>query len=150
MLLEGIRVLEMAAYVAAPATAVILSDFGAEVIKVEPLDGDPHRGVLETGITLAADFNYLFEAFNRNKKSIGIDAKNEQGKEIINKLVGQADIFISNFRQPAIDKLSLDYGTLSAINPKLIYAHITGYGSRGPGKDWPAFDETAFWARSGT
>jgi len=149
MLLEGIKVLEMAAYVVAPATGVILSDFGAEVVKVEPPEGDPHREVLQTGIAPAADFNYLFESFNRNKKSVAINAKTDQGKEIIYKLAAQSDIFISNYRPAAIEKLSIDYATMSRINPRLIYAHITGYGPQGPGKDWPAFDETAFWARSG-
>jgi len=149
MLLEGIKVVEMSAYVVAPATGVILGDFGAEVVKVEPPQGDPHRAVMQTGIVPPADFNYLFEAFNRNKKSVAINAKSEPGREVIYKLVEQSDIFISNYRPAAIEKLSIGYPTLSRINPKLIYVHITGYGAKGPGKDWPAFDETAFWARSG-
>jgi len=149
MPLERIRVLEMGAYVVGPATIMILSDFGAEVIKVEPPDGDPHRRVLESGIVPSADFNYLFEAFNRNKKSVVVDAKTEQGKEIIYKLVERSDVFLSNYRPAAIEKLSIDYESLSRINPRLVYAQISGYGSRGPGKDWPAFDETAFWSRSG-
>ena len=150
MPLEGIKVLEMSAYVVGPATSVILGDLGAEVVKVEPPDGgDPFREILKTGIAPPADFNYLYEFFNRNKKSITVDAKTDRGKEIIYKLVEGSDIFISNYRPSAIEKLAIDYETLSRINPKLIYAHITGYGPKGPGRDWPAFDETAFWARSG-
>lgn len=149
MPLEGIKVVEMTAYVVGPATAMILSDFGAEVVKVEPPDGDPNRRVLESGIVPPADFNYLFEFFNRNKKSIATDAKTEKGKEIIYKLVKRADVFVTNYRPAATQRLSIDYDTLSQINPRLVYAQITGYGSKGPGKDWPAFDETAFWARSG-
>lgn len=104
---------------------------------------------MQTEFVLPADFNYLYEFFNRNKKSVAVDAKTGKGKEIIYKLVERSDIFITNYRPAALEKLSIDYETLSRLNPKLIYAHITGYGPRGPGRDWPAFDETAFWARSG-
>lgn len=150
ILLEGIKVVEMCAYVVGPATGIILGDFGAEVVKVEPPDGgDPLRAVFQTGIIPPSDFNFLFEFFNRNKKSVVVDAKTEKGKEVIYKLVERSDIFISNYRPAAVEKLSIDYDTLSRLNPKLIYAHITGYGLKGPGRDWPAFDETAFWARSG-
>lgn len=149
MILEGIKVVEMSAYVVASSTGVILSDFGADVVKIEPPTGDPLRALDQTEGFSLADFNFIFEFLNRNKRSMAIDATKPGGREIILKLVQQSDIFLTNYRPAALEKLGLTYEEVVEINPRLIYVHITGYGPEGPGKNQPAFDETGFWARSG-
>lgn len=151
MLLDGIKVLELAEWVAAPTASMILGDWGAEVIKIErPDGGDAIRGIAQTGtIPIAKDFNQLLELHNRNKKSIAVDITKDEGKEIIYKMAERADIFISNYRTNTLKRLGYDYETMSKINPKMIYLIVTGYGAKGPSKDLPALDETAFWTRAG-
>ena len=151
MALSGIRVLELGVWAAAPSAAAILGDWGAEVIKIEnPDGGDPCRGILRSGgVFLGADFNQHWELLNRNKRSLAVDITKDKGREIVHRIVGSTDVFISNLRAGTLARLGYDYGTLSDINPRLIYCSITGYGLAGPGKDWPAMDETAYWASSG-
>lgn len=150
-LLDGIKVLELAEWVAAPTACMILGDWGAEVIKVErPDGGDAMRGIAQTGtIPVPEDFNQLLELHNRNKQSIAVDITKDEGREIIYKLVEKVDIFVSNYRVRTLKRLQYDYDTISRINPKIIYLMLTGYGTKGPSKDLPALDETAFWARAG-
>jgi crotonobetainyl-CoA:carnitine CoA-transferase CaiB-like acyl-CoA transferase len=151
MMLDGIRVIELAEWVAAPTASVVLGDFGADVIKIERLEGgDAMRGIGQTGtVPVPKDFNQLWELHNRNKRSVALDIKKEEGKEIVYKIAKNVDIFISNFRVPTLEKLGYDYSSISRINPGIIYLMVTGYGTRGPSKNWPGLDETAYWTRAG-
>lgn len=149
--MEGIKIIELGHVVAVPSAAAILADWGADVIKVEaPGVGDQTRGMthLEGG-KVSNGIHYMFEVMNRNKRSITLNLKNEQGKEIMYALVKQADVFVSNFQPNALATLGMDYEVLSRLNPRLIYATITGYGEKGPKKDKPGYDYAAFWAYSG-
>ncbi len=148
MILSGLRVVEVATYIAAPASAAILSDFGADVIKVERLpDGDPYRMLYKMGSQPISEHNYMFMLDGRNKRSIGLDLGSDAGREVLLKLVADADIFITNYQFPVLEKLKLNYERIR--HPRLIYAHVTGYGDAGPDVDRPGYDMTAYWARSG-
>lgn len=146
----GLKVIDCASYVAAPAAATILSDFGADVIKVEPPKiGDPYRYLYHIEGNPKSTKNYYWQMTNRNKRSVAVDLKAPAGKEIISKLIKEADVFIINFPPHVRKGLGLMYEDVSRINPKIIYADLTGYGEKGPEADKPGFDETAYWARSG-
>jgi formyl-CoA transferase len=133
--LSGIRVLEFASYVSGPFAGMLLSDLGAEVIKIEQPDGgDPFRMWGKT------DYNGTFGSMNRNKKSVTLDLKTKEGQANARKLALTADVIIENFRAGAMDRLGLDYETLSAANPRLIYCSITGFGSEGPYRNRPGYD----------
>lgn len=152
--LEGIRVVEIAQFAAAPATGALLADWGAEVVKVEhPGRGDGLRGVMSGSLSTSslpnASFNYVFETENRNKKSVAVDFGHAQGQEIVRKLVGKSDVFLSNLRPYEIERYGFGHDSFSRSNPKLVYASLTGYGREGPDKNAPGFDQSAFWARSG-
>jgi crotonobetainyl-CoA:carnitine CoA-transferase CaiB-like acyl-CoA transferase len=152
--LEGLKVLDVSQVAAAPMAARHLADFGADVIHVEhPVRGDSWR-VYQPGIThgtqgVPSKINYNWENYNRNKRSLTLDLSQEAGQKIINKLIKNADVFITNLRMYEREKYRLEYKTLREINPRLIYASITGYGKAGPDKDYPAYDTTAYYARSG-
>lgn len=148
--LEGVKVVEMATVVAAPTTARVLATYGAEVIKVETLDGDVMRLAGTHELTpYEDDLNPLFTIHNSNKKFISINFKTEEGKKILLDLLKDADVFITNVREKSLVKNGLDYETLKELNPGLIYAHFLGYGDRGPVANNPGFDISAFWLRSG-
>lgn len=150
--LEGITIIELAIWAAAPAGGGIMADWGAEVIKVEdPNGGDPFRGFLSTGVGAAtsSSINGSFDSDNRNKKSIAVDIHTAEGREIVYRLVEKADVFLTNLRPAAIERYGLTYSALKARNPGLIYVGVTGYGNVGPEKDRAAFDYAGFWARSG-
>lgn len=149
MVLEGIKVVEVSTWAAGPSCGMWLAENGADVVRVEPIDGDPARGMMQSGMIPLADFNWLFEMWNRSKRTIAVNLAHESGQEIVHKMVEKADIFLANLRPKTLERAKLDYETLARLNPRLIYANITGYGPRGPGADWPAFDEIGFWARSG-
>lgn len=150
--LEGIRVIECAGYLSAPSACYMLGDMGAEIIKIEDrIKGDPSRGMsalFGMSMTLPNGENILFETANRNKKSMTLDIKKREGKEILYKLLEKSDVFCTNFSLAAIEKLKLDFDTLKKYNPKLVYAMATGYGSTGPDRNKRAFDSIA-QARSG-
>lgn len=148
--LEGIKVVELAAFVLGPHAGVHLADMGAEVIKVEhPAGGDPGRAMASVRqIPIPPTWNYMFEQDNRGKKSVTADLRQAEGIEIVHNLVKNADIFLTNFQVEVLKRLKIDYETLSKINPRLIYAIATGWGLKGPDKDKPAFDFVGF-ARSG-
>ncbi len=154
-LLEGLRVVSMEHMEAIPAASVWLADWGAEVIKVEPLTGDMWRGTrrvrgTSTSVKLTGgSLQFAFEILNRNKRSLALDLKTEPGKEIIHKLIKKADVFMSNYEASTLTKLKVDYATLSEINPGLIFAFISGYGTKGPLKDEGGYDRVAAWARAG-
>ena len=149
--LQGIKVVELAQWIAAPAATAILSDWGADVIKIEdPAGGDALRGYAETRADYPKmEINAPFELDNRNKKSVAVDLRHKLGQEIAYRLVKDADIFLTNFMSKALKKLNMDYERLSQVNPALIYAELTGYGDTGPDKDQPGFDRSAYFARSG-
>jgi len=150
MPLEGIRVVELGAFVFGPHTACHLGDMGADVIKIEhPAGGDPGRGVTTRMVSIAGtNYNYVFEQDNRNKRSVALDLGQATGREIAHKLIEKADVFVSNLQAQILKKLGLDYETLAKINPRLIYAFSSGWDMCGPDKDAPAFDIVVF-ARSG-
>lgn len=151
MLLEGVKVIEHATYFAAPGAGGILSDWGAEVIKIEPPGGDPVRGNFPTKGSDNAHLtdNPAFDSDNRGKKSIVVDARTEEGREIIRKLADTADVFLTNVRPGGIERSGLGYDILSKRNPKLVYCALTGYGLEGPDANAPGFDVASFWSRSG-
>jgi len=150
MPLEGFRVLDWTIWQQGPVCSAMLGDLGAEVIKIEEREsGDPGRGMLKlSGVDLADRPNFYFEANNRNKKSLTLDLKKPEAKEIVYKLVGKSDVFVQNYRHGVAARLGLDYATLREHNPKLIYASATGYGPEGPEASDPSFDQLGL-ARSG-
>jgi len=147
--LEGIRVIELANYVAAPIVGRICADMGAEVIKIEGRGGDAWRATSMGHTKTGHDENPLFDIFNVGKKSISLNMKTEDGKELLFKLLEDADILITNTRNQSLVKLGLDYESLKDRYPRLIYATLTGYGYEGPDCNAPGFDNIAFWSRSG-
>ncbi len=148
--LEGIKVLEVAEWLFRPAACAVLADWGAEVVKLEhPERGDGARGILASGILAAAKVNYLWEQANRNKKSVAVDLNSEKGKEIVYKLVARSDVFLTNFLGEARKRLGLEYEDLSALNPRLVYVKVHGYGQKGEEKERGGYDYAAFWARGG-
>lgn len=149
-LLEGIRVIEYANFVAAPISGRVLADWGAEVIKIEPAFGDMTRAVgMQWNFPTGEDECPLFEMENSGKKGIVVDTGTPEGVEIIFKLLESADIFLTNTREKALVKSGLDYESVHKRLPHVIYAHLLGYGEKGPAKDNPAFDYTAYFARGG-
>jgi len=146
---SGLKVVDFASFIAGPSAAVILSDFGADVIKVEPPKGEMWRMGQKIPPQPNSDVAYPFELANRNKRSLTIDLKSPEAGKILERLVKWADVFIVNTPHPARKKLKLTYEDVVQGNPRLVYADITGYGEKGPDADLPGFDLTAFWARSG-
>jgi len=153
--LDGLKVLSMELMEAMPSTTVWMADWGADVIKIEPLTGDQFRGTRRIqGASAYIDINGAvvnprFEILNRNKKSIALDLKQQAGKDIVYKMVKTADVFTTNNEARALDNLKMDYETLRGYNPKLVYAFLNAYGTKGPDKDGPGYDRVAAWARAG-
>jgi crotonobetainyl-CoA:carnitine CoA-transferase CaiB-like acyl-CoA transferase len=146
---SGLKVVDFSTYVAAPGAAVILSDFGADVIKVEPPNGDPWRVGHKIAPQPAADDPYQWHLANRNKRSITLDLKSPSAQQVLQQLVRWADVLIVNTPHPARKKLKLEYDDVLPWNPRLIYADLTGFGEKGPDANLPGFDITSYWARSG-
>lgn len=150
MPLEGIRVIELATVVAAPTAGRMLCAYGAEVIKVESAGGDEMRRAGEFERVVCEDYkNPLFTIQNSGKALTSINLKSPEGKEVMLKLLESADVFLTNVRAASLGRLGLDYDTLHARFPRLIYAHFSGFGSKGPDAGRPGFDSTAFWLRNG-
>ena len=145
--LQGFRVVELGVWVAGPAAAGILGDWGAEVVKIEPPTGDPLRGMSNPG--RRRDVNPPFELDNRGKRSIALDLTKPEAREVAYRLVERADVFVTNLIPGAVERLGMTYETLSKVNPKLVYGRITGYGPAGKDRDRPSFDAAAYWSRSG-
>ncbi len=148
-LFSGLRVIDCASFIAAPAAATVLSDFGADVIKVEPPAGDAYRQTASAPGQPATEHNFPWIVDARNKRSIAVDLASEDGREVLRRLVAGADVFITNYPVRVREKLGFDYATLKSLNPRLIYAAFSGYGDNGPEAEKPGFDTTAWWARSG-
>jgi crotonobetainyl-CoA:carnitine CoA-transferase CaiB-like acyl-CoA transferase len=146
---SGIKVVDLASFIAGPGAAVILSDFGADVIKVEPPTGDLWRIGYKIPPQPRANDNYPWHLSNRNKRGLALDLKSPHAAKILERLVKWADVLIVNTPHPARKRLKLEYEDVAAWNLRLIYADLTGYGDKGPDADLPGFDITAYWARSG-
>lgn len=146
---EGLKVIDCASFIAAPAAATALADFGADVIKIEAPEGDPYRATFQAAGLPVTDRNYPWELDNRSKRSLCLDLKHPEGLEVLYRLVRSADVFITNLPLPVRQRLKVDHETISALNPRLIYASFTAYGEAGPEAGKTGFDATAFWARSG-
>jgi crotonobetainyl-CoA:carnitine CoA-transferase CaiB-like acyl-CoA transferase len=149
--LSGVKVVEMGIFVAGPATAAVLADWGADVVKVEnPAGGDPIRALVSLGLVpVEPDLNPSLELENRNKRSITVDVTKPEGREVLLRMLRDADVFVSNFRAGALARAGLAYEDVKKVNPRIVYATLSGYGNRGPDKDRAAFDYAAFWARTG-
>jgi len=149
-MLEGLKVIEMATYVAAPAAGAMLRDWGADVTKVEPLNGCPMRRFFEgMKSNVPIEGNPIFTLDNRGKKGITINTSDKKGADIVRKMIKDADVFLTNVRPQSLESAKLDHKTLMKINPRLIYCSLTGYGLEGEEKNRPGFDIAAYWSRSG-
>jgi crotonobetainyl-CoA:carnitine CoA-transferase CaiB-like acyl-CoA transferase len=146
---SGLKVVDLASFIAGPGAAVILSDFGADVIKVEPPTGDLYRTVYNIPPQPRGEDNYSWHLDNRNKRGMAVDLKSPGAATILERLVRWADVLIVNTPHPARKRLRLEYDDVAQWNPRLIYADLTGYGDKGPDANLPGFDITAYWARSG-
>ena len=147
--LAGLRVVELGVWVAAPATAALLADWGADVIKIEPPTGDPMRGVFGSlGIGDSMP-NPAFALDNRGKRSVVLDLREPDARDRLDDLLASADVFISNLRPDALDKLGLEPEPTVARHPHLVYCSVSGYGLHGDDRNRPTYDIGAFWARSG-
>jgi crotonobetainyl-CoA:carnitine CoA-transferase CaiB-like acyl-CoA transferase len=146
--LEGLRVVELGVWVAGPGAAGILADWGADVVKIEPLEGDPYRTFLNV---LGGDLpsNPVFELDNRGKRAVALDLSSERGLALVHQLVAGADVFLSNLRPASLDRFGLGPDEVHARHPALVYGLITGYGMEGPEAERGAYDIAAFWARAG-
>jgi formyl-CoA transferase len=146
---SGLKVVDFASFIAGPSAAVILSDFGADVIKVEPPSGDLWRIGHQIPPQPQAKDAYPWHLANRNKRGITLDLKSPGAQQVLEKLVKWADVFIVNTPHPARKRLKLEYDDVAQWNTRLIYADVTGFGESGPDAALPGFDITSYWARSG-
>ena len=147
---SGLKVVDLASFIAGPGAATVLSDYGAEVIKVEPPGtGDPWRNIYKIPPQPSSKDNYPWHLDNRNKRGMAIDLKSPHSREILERLIKWADVVVVNFPPGVRKRLKLTYEDVAPWNPRLIYADISGYGDEGPEAELPGFDITAYWARSG-
>lgn len=148
--LDGLRVIEIATFVFVPGAGTVMSDFGADVIHVEPPGiGDPYRLLHRMNPLPQGEVNYCWDLDSRNKRSLVVDLKTDDGHAVIQDLIKEADVLITNYHPSVLKELRITYEELSALNPRLIYAHGTGYGENGPEVEKPGYDATAWWARTG-
>ncbi|MFJ8503611.1 CaiB/BaiF CoA transferase family protein [Streptomyces avermitilis] len=150
-LLEGLHVVDLASFIAGPAAATVLGDFGADVVKVEPPHvGDAYRSLSRIPPNPHVEgVNYPWQLDNRNKRSIALNLKAPGARPVLESLVRWADVLVTNFPPRTREKLGLEYDALASLNPRLIYADVTGFGEEGPDAQLPGYDVTAYWARSG-
>ncbi|MFI4948452.1 MAG: CaiB/BaiF CoA transferase family protein [Alphaproteobacteria bacterium] len=145
---EGLKVIDCASFIAGPAAATVMSDFGAHVVKIEPPGmGDPYRRRAIPLPERPLNPGFILDA--RNKQSLALDLRAEAGRAVLYRLVSEADVFITNYPPPVRQRLAFTYDDLAPLNPRLIYASFTGYGEVGPEANKPGFDATAWWARTG-
>lgn len=148
-LFEGLKVLDVASYIAAPVATTILADFGADVIKIEAPGGDGYRRLHRAPGMPIADMDYAWAVDNRGKRGLALDLGSEEGRGVLERLVRQADVFVTNFPFEVRAKLRLGWEDIAPLNDRLIYASLTAYGEEGPEAVRTGFDSTALWARSG-
>jgi crotonobetainyl-CoA:carnitine CoA-transferase CaiB-like acyl-CoA transferase len=147
---SGLKVIDCASFIAAPAAATVLSDFGAEVIKIEPPGrGDPYRALPQLAGNPSCPHNYVWILESRNKKSVALDLTKPDARAVLYRLVAGADVFITNYPPPVRRRLGVTYEDIAPHNARLIYASFTGYGEVGEEAHRPGFDSNAWWARSG-
>lgn len=145
--LEGIKVVEVAQWVAAPGAGALLADWGADVVHIEhPVRGDAMRGLTSVD---GMSIDWLFELDNRNKRSVTLDISKKEGQSVLHRLLERSDVFITSLRPSELERYDLGYSVLNKLNPRLIYASLTGYGRKGSDREKRGYDVTAFWARSG-
>jgi len=145
--LAGIKVVEVAMWAFVPACGGMLSDLGADVIKVEPPTGDPLRGLKIGGMGGGSGIDYSWESYNRGKRSITLDLKTEEGREVLMKLCDGADVFLTNLLPPARRAMGIDADSIRARFPAIVYASGSGSGPNGPEKDKGGYDSISYWAR---
>ena len=147
---EGLRIVELAQWVFVPVAGALLADWGADVVRIERIDGDPYRGLATQGIgTDSGGVNLSVALANRGKRSIALDLQTEAGMEALHRLLATADVFLTSLRPGALQRLGLDADQLKERYPSLVYARGHGYGARGPDADLPGYDASAFWSRGG-
>jgi len=147
---EGVRVVELAQWVFVPVAGALLAEWGADVIRVERPEGDPYRALATQGIGTDSDgVNLSVALANRGKRSITLDLQREQGRSLLDDLLATADVFLTNLRPRALERLGLDAPSLRGRYPSLVYARGHGYGVRGPDANQAGYDASAFWARGG-
>src|ERR1700754_2642593 len=146
---SGLKVVDFLSFIAGPGAATILADFGADVIKVEPPEGELWRKGQKIPPQPHSEEPYPFQMSNRNKRGVALNLKAASAQQVLERLAKWADVFIVNTPHAARKKLRLEYDDVAQLNPRLIYADITGFGENGPDAALPGFDLTAFWARSG-
>jgi crotonobetainyl-CoA:carnitine CoA-transferase CaiB-like acyl-CoA transferase len=147
---DGVRVVELAQWVFVPVAGALLADWGADVIHLEPLEGDPYRGLVTQGIgDDNGGVNLSMALANRGKRSLALDVRSEPGRTVLHKLLESADVFLTNLRPGALARLGLDTASVAERYPRLIYARGHGYGVHGPDADQAGYDASAFWARGG-
>src|SRR5262245_29911172 len=148
--MEGVRVVELSAWVVGPAVGGILADWGADVVKIEPpRGGDPYRAFYSASVGLPLPINPMFELDNRGKRSLAVDLGTEAGRAIVRRAIASADVFLTNLRLGALERAGLDAATVLAEYPRVVYALATGYGMSGAERDRAAYDAGAFWGRAG-
>jgi crotonobetainyl-CoA:carnitine CoA-transferase CaiB-like acyl-CoA transferase len=147
--LHGLRVVEAASMILVPAAAAMLADFGADVVKVEPLEGDQNRRLHELPALPDSPIPYSFLVDNRSKRGIAVDLKAAEGRAILDRLLAGADVFMTNYRPAALGRLRLRWEDLAPRYPRLVYASGSGFGDGGPDADRPAYDTVVYWSRSG-
>lgn len=148
--LQGLRVLDLASFIAGPVAATVMGDYGAEVIKIEPPgEGDPQRKLGQAHSVPQHPVNFCWHMTNRNKRSVVLDLKHRDGRAAFDRLLATADVMVVNFPLKVRERLRMRYSDVKPVNPRLIYASMTGYGESGPDAEQPGFDSTAFFARSG-
>jgi crotonobetainyl-CoA:carnitine CoA-transferase CaiB-like acyl-CoA transferase len=149
-ILDGIRVLDVGSFVFGPAAATVMADFGADVVKIEPpTTGDPYRYLHQMPPLPKAAEDYCWLLTGRGKRSVALDLKDAEGCEILLRLARDADVFVTNYPLRVLGSLRLGWPDLEPLNPRLVYAHATGFGEDGPEAGKPGYDATAWWARSG-
>ncbi len=147
---DDLLVIDCASFIAGPAAATIMSDFGARVIKIEPpVIGDSYRQLMKVPGMPTAERDYFWTLDNRNKESLALDLKHEDARAVLETLIRKADVFITNFPGPIRDRLRLRAEDVLPLNERIVYASLTPYGEDGPEKDRTGYDATAWWARSG-
>jgi len=147
--LDGVRVVEMGLWIAGPAAGGLLADWGAEVIKVEAPSGDPMRGLFGALSGSKEQRSPGFDFLNRGKRSVALDVNRPEGRELVERILDSADVFITNMRPAFLERIGFDHQRLLARHPRLVYASLTGYGLEGPDRDAPGYDMAAFGARAG-
>ena len=147
---DGVRVVELAQWVFVPVAGALLADWGADVVRIERIEGDPYRGLATQGIgTDSGGVNLSVALANRGKRSMAVDLHQPEGQVLLERLLEHADVFLTSLRPGALARLGLDAETLRARFPRLVYARGHGFGVRGPDADQPGYDASAFWARGG-